>query len=745
MDSGNTDTKDSFINKNLVFITGLGAISFISLYFLFMRKKQLSSRSNKKKKRKRNEVCSCSTCPSKCDTTSVKSERSKGSKKSNSARSGQNKVNRLKRQKQKSHNVLIQKDKKGSIKESNDKMYFINVKESNDNKILKSSSITTSNNTVLFKKNPRVNTEVTFNPGISTTSHILQKSYPEDLQSYQELHSKKISETSKFKFYESDRSFGSGRLNLHKIKSTLNKRISDCKNKEELFEVQNVNYFNIKSHKSKNKSSANKKKDSKTKNHKINNNIVFKEDYEKSVSNINNLNSNKNNNKVSSDILHSFKSKGLNDVLQRMIPINDQNKSPKSINKKRSNTLADVPFVPELDFNGIQKIKKLYVEPYSNSLNQSISDNVNANGIQTTSRFYCGNEGNKSNLKRIDKRENLKSLKSITTRQVYNNNNYSISILNYSKLDFLNKSWYDLELNYNKNSTNYHNVSLSIDKKFDMSNISADIDADDEKREKYLEGISEEDKRKKSESIYNVSNNNTSDDLDEKIISKSKSNISQINSNFNSKINSNKNTPKKVRKFVSSNQELIKLLRKKDQSDDEKEIEKELSNLKFQVSLNDKSEKKKKDDCKEYQLETIEVAIITNESKNTKQNKKILKGDHLITILDFIFETINPDLIDISEYYTVERRKFFKVFTKPEDTNSKQDKNSYFKAINIFLKKKEEFFLCVLYEVMVKFNISKTILDNSLLYYMTLANEEDEYVMLIKSKYNEVYNAGVKW
>ena len=46
---------------------------------------------------------------------------------------------------------------------------------------------------------------------------------------------------------------------------------------------------------------------------------------------------------------------------------------------------------------------------------------------------------------------------------------------------------------------------------------------------------------------------------------------------------------------------------------------------------------------------------------------------------------------------------------------------------------------------MVKFNISKTILDNSLLYYMTLANEEDEYVMLIKSKYNEVYNAGVKW
>jgi hypothetical protein len=123
----------------------------------------------------------------------------------------------------------------------------------------------------------------------------------------------------------------------------------------------------------------------------------------------------------------------------------------------------------------------------------------------------------------------------------------------------------------------------------------------------------------------------------------------------------------------------------------------------------------------------------SNEINNTdKEIIMVLKPDHLLLILNYLYGELHSGLIELSDNFTDERRKFFL-----------NDQQNYIKIISFFLRKKEEFFLCVLSDVMTKLNITQKVLDNTFFYYMNIAEESEETEM-IRIAYDKVYHAGIK-
>lgn len=110
----------------------------------------------------------------------------------------------------------------------------------------------------------------------------------------------------------------------------------------------------------------------------------------------------------------------------------------------------------------------------------------------------------------------------------------------------------------------------------------------------------------------------------------------------------------------------------------------------------------------------------------------VLKPNHLLLILNYLYDELHSGLIELSDKFTDERRKFFE-----------SDQNNYIKLINFFLRKKEEFFLCVLSDVMNKLNITQKVLDNTFFYYMNVV-EDSEEIQIIRAAYDKVYHAGIK-
>jgi hypothetical protein len=112
---------------------------------------------------------------------------------------------------------------------------------------------------------------------------------------------------------------------------------------------------------------------------------------------------------------------------------------------------------------------------------------------------------------------------------------------------------------------------------------------------------------------------------------------------------------------------------------------------------------------------------------------QILKAEQLLIILQYLYSELHSGLVELSDNFVEERRKYFSV-----------DHTTYISLINYFLRKKEEFFLCVLSDIMSKLNISQKNLDNTFFYYMNVADPSDEVVHDIKSAYDKVYHAGIK-
>lgn len=118
---------------------------------------------------------------------------------------------------------------------------------------------------------------------------------------------------------------------------------------------------------------------------------------------------------------------------------------------------------------------------------------------------------------------------------------------------------------------------------------------------------------------------------------------------------------------------------------------------------------------------------------NENEKISIIKEKELLVLLAYLFKDLHPGLIELGDNFIEERRKYFRV-----------DNDTYNNIINYFLRKKEEFFLCVLSDLMSKLNISQRVLDNTFFYYMNIADSNLKEVTLIRSAYDKVYHAGLK-
>lgn len=122
-------------------------------------------------------------------------------------------------------------------------------------------------------------------------------------------------------------------------------------------------------------------------------------------------------------------------------------------------------------------------------------------------------------------------------------------------------------------------------------------------------------------------------------------------------------------------------------------------------------------------------------SSEDAEISQILKPKIVLMILKYLHDELHSGLIELSDNFVEERRKYFS--DPPQET--------YVSIINYFLRKKEEFFLCVLSEVMSKLDISQKILDKTFFYYMNIADAtEDDIILRIREAYDKVYHAGVK-
>jgi hypothetical protein len=142
--------------------------------------------------------------------------------------------------------------------------------------------------------------------------------------------------------------------------------------------------------------------------------------------------------------------------------------------------------------------------------------------------------------------------------------------------------------------------------------------------------------------------------------------------------------------------------------------------------------KNKNEDVK-YSM-TYDEKVIKFSSEDAEISQ-ILKPKIVLIILKYLYDELHSGLIELSDNFVEERRKYFS--DPPQET--------YVSIIHYFLRKKEEFFLCVLSEVMSKLDISQKNLDKTFFYYMNIADpNEDEIVLIIKEAYDKVYHAGVK-
>ena len=111
----------------------------------------------------------------------------------------------------------------------------------------------------------------------------------------------------------------------------------------------------------------------------------------------------------------------------------------------------------------------------------------------------------------------------------------------------------------------------------------------------------------------------------------------------------------------------------------------------------------------------------------------IIKDKEILIVLEYLYAELHPGLIELSDNFIQERRRYFMT-----------DHETYINILNYFLRKKEEFFLCVLSDLMSKLNISQKVLDNTFFYYMNIADSNSKEVKMIRESYDKVYHAGLK-
>ncbi len=119
----------------------------------------------------------------------------------------------------------------------------------------------------------------------------------------------------------------------------------------------------------------------------------------------------------------------------------------------------------------------------------------------------------------------------------------------------------------------------------------------------------------------------------------------------------------------------------------------------------------------------------------TKSNVEfeIIKDDLFLVILKYLFNELNQDLIELYDIFVDERRKYYDV-----------DHATYIAVINLYIKKKEKLFYDKISDITCKLDISQSILNDTIKYYLNDADQTDENVFRIKISYDKLCEAGVK-
>jgi len=131
-----------------------------------------------------------------------------------------------------------------------------------------------------------------------------------------------------------------------------------------------------------------------------------------------------------------------------------------------------------------------------------------------------------------------------------------------------------------------------------------------------------------------------------------------------------------------------------------------------------------------YENQKFKLNLKIQEFNN--EHFAIISEDFMLVILKYLFDELNDPMLEFSDNCTEDRRKFF-------ETNF----GNYIKTIEMYLKKKNEFFSCVISNLFYKLTIKQEDFDNSVNYYINLV-DENEQIICIKNQYDKVFNVGKK-
>lgn len=132
--------------------------------------------------------------------------------------------------------------------------------------------------------------------------------------------------------------------------------------------------------------------------------------------------------------------------------------------------------------------------------------------------------------------------------------------------------------------------------------------------------------------------------------------------------------------------------------------------------------------------DNLTFKITLNKIDLDNERVNIISDKFMIIILQYLYDELNDAMLELSDNCAEDRRKFF----DEKGTNS-----NYLKTIELYIKRKNEFFSCVLSSLFYKINISQNDFNNSVNYFINIA-EENEIVKSIKNEYDRVYKAGKK-
>lgn len=265
-----------------------------------------------------------------------------------------------------------------------------------------------------------------------------------------------------------------------------------------------------------------------------------------------------------------------------------------------------------------------------------------------------------------------------------------------------------------------HDFSLSLERAYlplEIENIHGNYD---EKFDSigYIEEDSDDNKENIDETFFNFESNNKDkillDEIKDEEINQNNIFINQ-NNLFNNKnpLNANKLSINSNRNRITEQIDVL-----------------ERSTIKSRKELDDIFKGVNNYNVKYSNL--FQEIIIKND-QNQDQIIVLLKPEQILIILRYIYEILNPFLIELSDRFHSEKIKYFE-----------KDQETYMSIIKQYLSIKDQTFNFILGKLMKKLNISEEIIDASFSYYINLADKNIKIIKEINDAYDDMIHADYK-